>query len=138
MSVFLGQSNDDFHYNIQEIKIKAEETKTSGNFDLAIIFTEEDIKFNDETKPMYCFSSGQPFKPEQLSKEHNFGLVGWEKETKAPELSFDHLQVYNQETCDEKYDIQGTVCVGSKGSKVRFLAIILTANIFESGPTPTP
>ena len=131
--MLLGQSNDDnWSKNTIPYDIKAEETKihekydrTSGNFDIAIIFTAKDIEFNDETKPLYCFSSGQPFKPEQLSIEHTFGLVGWEKETKAPELSFDHLQVSNQETCDEKYDVQGTFCDGSKDSKVRFLAIIL-------------
>ena len=126
--------------NITEIKMHEKYDGTAAYFDIGIIFTKEDIEFTDEAKPI-CFSD-QPFEPEQLLKQH-FGLVGWEKRTELGtniKLSFRHLQVYSQETCNEKYDIQGESSIAQDrktmlpnlftketfcaGSNVRFLTII--------------
>ena len=126
--------------DIKNITMHEKYDGTAAYFDIGIIFTEEDIKFTDEAKPI-CFSD-QPFVPEQLLKQH-FGLVGWEKRTELGnniKLSFSHLQVYSQETCNEKYDIQGESSIAQDrktmlpnlftketfcaGSNVRFLTII--------------
>ena len=123
--VLLGQSdlnNENYESkNTQKIDINI----TSVKFDIGIISTAKDINFTNDTKPI-CFSN-QPFKPEQLLKK-DFGLVGWEKETDQEYNFFNwvpHWQVYNQETCQEKYDpqerknnlTQETFCAGSN---VRF------------------
>ena len=113
---------------------------TSAYFDIGIIFTEEDIEFTDEAKPI-CFSD-KPFESEHLISRE-CGVVGWGNNDKANDnfqLSFSHLQVYNQETCNEKYDIQGESSIAQDrkkmlpnsfnqetfcaGSNVRFLAFI--------------
>ena len=107
---------------------------TAAYFDIGIIFTEEDIEFTDEAKPI-CFSD-QPFEPEQLLKQH-FGLVGWEKRTESGnniKLSFSHLQVYSQETCNEKYDIQGESSIAQ--DRKMMLPNLLTQETFCAGGDP--
>ena len=153
--VLLGQSdltNEIWSENRQVIDIKnitihEKYDGTAAYFDIGIIFTEEDIKFTDEAKPI-CFSD-QPFVPKQLLKQH-FGLVGWEKRTESGnniKLSFSHLQVYSQENCNEKYDIQGESSIAQDrkkmlpnlltqetfcaGSKVSFFAIISNTNYVD-------
>ena len=143
----MGQSDlndEEWGENGQQIDIKdfkphENYDNTSAYFDIGIIYTAKDINFTDDTKPI-CFSD-QPFKPEQLLKK-NFGLVGWKKDLKNNfKLSSRHLQVYNQETCNEKYDIQEESTIAQErkkklpnlltqatfcaGSNVRSLAIIL-------------
>ena len=149
--VLLGQSDitsDIWSENRQVIDIEKVEMHkkydgTAAYFDIGIIFTKEDIEFTNAAKPI-CFSD-KPFKPEQLrSKE--CGMVGWgnhedsKKSNNNFQLSFSPLQVYNQETCNEKYDIQGKSSIAQDrktmlpnlftketfcaGSNVRFLTII--------------
>ena len=117
--------------DIKDIKMHEKYDGTAAYFDIGIIFTEEDIEFNDEAKPI-CFSD-QPFVPEQLLK-HQFGLVGWEKRTESRndiKLSFSHLQVYSQETCNEKYDIQGESPIAQDRKKM--LPNLLTQETFCAG-----
>ena len=138
--------------DIEKVEMHKKYDGTAAYFDIGIIFTEEDIEFNDEAKPI-CFSD-KPFEPEQLrSKE--CGMVGWgnhgdsKKGNDNFQLSFSHLQVYNQETCNEKYDIQGKSSIAQDrkkmlphlftqetfcaGSNVRFLAIISIPEIISRG-----
>ena len=117
--------------NITEIKMHEKYDKKAAYFDLGIIFTEEDIEFTDEAKPI-CLSE-QPYKPEQLLKKH-FGLVGWEKETDLEnnfKLSFSTLEVYNQKSCNEKYDIQGESSI-AQGRK-KMLPNLFTKETFCAG-----
>ena len=129
--------------DIEKVEMHKKYDGTAAYFDIGIIFTKEDIEFTDEAKPI-CFSD-KPFEPEQLrSKE--CGMVGWgnhgdsKKSNDNFQLSFSPLQVYNQETCNEKYDIQGESSIAQDrktmlpnlftketfcaGSNVRFLTII--------------
>jgi hypothetical protein len=117
--------------HIKEIKIHEKYDGTAAYFDIGIIFTEEDIEFTDEVKPI-CFSD-KPFEPEQLiSKE--CGLVGWGNHKDSNDkLSFSHLQVYTQEKCNKKYDIPGESKV-AKQSKV-MLPNLLTDQTFCAGST---
>ena len=117
--------------DIKNITMHEKYDGTAAYFDIGIIFTEEDIEFTDEAKPI-CFSD-QPFVPEQLLKQH-FGLVGWEKRTELGnniKLSFSHLQVYSQETCNEKYDIQGESSIAQDRKKM--LPDLLTQETFCAG-----
>ena len=61
--VLLGQSdlnNENWSenrqlINITEVKMHEKYDRTAAYFDIGIIFTEDDIKFTDEAKPI-CFS----------------------------------------------------------------------------------
>ena len=117
--------------DIKNVTMHEKYDGTAAYFDIGIIFTEEDIEFTDEAKPI-CFSD-QPFVSEQLLKQH-FGLVGWEKRTELGnniKLSFSHLQVYSQETCNEKYDIQGESSIAQDRKKM--LPNLLTQDTFCAG-----
>ena len=146
--VLLGQSdlNDKTwsanrqEVNIKNVTIHEKYDGSSAYFDIAIIFTEEAIAFNDAVRPI-CLPN-QPFEHNEFLKKH-CGLAGWgqkpELDKDNVKLSFRHLQIYGQDTCDKKYDIQGESKIAQDrkkmlpnlftdqiicaGSKVRFYKI---------------
>jgi secreted trypsin-like serine protease len=145
-SVILGQKNlnsETGSDSVQEISIShgishPEYDNVSAYFDIAVIHTDEDIKFANGVKPA-CLSN-ETFKTTDFLQNENREtyLAGWgiksETEIYAPSiLSSSSLNLFTEESCNSKYDIFGSSAVAQQREK--FLPNLFNSKVICAGST---
>ena len=104
--------------NINKVEQHPEYDNETAYFDIGLIYTSEEIKFNEAVQPI-CL----PTTPSQNSNDLDGNLAllaGWGQESVNGMLSLRRipLAIFSQEQCHRKYDLRGNADDAKKRAEI--------------------
>ena len=97
--------------NIRNVTAHPNYNNKSAYCDIGIIYTDEDIIFNNAIQPILLSDKPAENIDFLLNKEREVGLAGWadpsKTKTKETKLKYTPLTIYSNDYCDDKYHING-------------------------------